>query len=340
MTFAAKHRPRIHRALPWGRICLGAFSLLSLVLVLCRSEVAIQYVTRGLLLCARTVIPSLFPFMVLSEILVTGRLLERPLRRVTRPLGGLLHLPAAGCTAVILGLVCGFPVGAKCATLAHREGLLSKQEAERTVAIANVPSSAFLISAVGVTLWENRAFGVSLYACVLISALTVGILLGHISQKEEKAAKSCDTVCNSPPRLGARLFTDAIASATHSILLVCAYVIFFSALVGTLGALLEDSRLSGEGVAALFAIFELSGGVSRISGLGNTLHAALLTAFAVGWSGLSVHCQVLSICNGSGLSLRPYLLARVLSAILCALLFWGVLLLCPELMIPAVLCKI
>lgn len=339
MTFAAKHRHHPRHAPPWGRICLGGFSLFSLILILCRSETAIQYITRGLLLCAKTVIPSLFPFMVLSEIIVTGRLLERPLGRVTRPLGRLLRLPSAGCTAVILGLLCGFPVGAKCATLAWREGLLSKDEAERTVAIANAPSSAFLISAVGVTLWENRAFGISLYFCVLLSSLSIGILLGRISKKEDQASEKNDTICHLPPRFSAKLFTDAIASATHSILLVCAYVIFFSALVGTLGSLLEDSPLSGEGVAALFAFFELSGGVSRIAALGNTLHAAVLTALAVGWSGLSVHCQILSICDGSGLSLSPYLLARLLSALLCALLFWILLLLCPELTVPAVLCK-
>lgn len=339
MTFVPKHRCHLRRTPSWGRICLGAFSLFSLLLILCRSEIAIQYITRGLLLCAKTVIPALFPFMVLSEIIVTGRFLERPLGRVTRPLGRLLRLPAAGCTAVILGLVCGFPVGAKCATLAFREGILSKSEAERTVAIANAPSSAFLISAVGVTLWENRSFGTALYLCVLCSSLSVGILLARLAKKEEKAEEKCDTVCSFSPRFEARLFTDAIASATHSILLVCAYVIFFSALVGTLGTLLEGSRLSGEGISALFALFELSSGVSRIAALGNTLHAAILTALAVGWSGLSVHCQVLSICDGSGISLSPYLLARILSAILCALLFGILIFFCPELTVPAVLCK-
>lgn len=339
MTFAVKHPHPAHRAPPWGRVCLGAFSLFSLVLILCRSEIAIQYITRGLLLCAKTVIPSLFPFMVLSEIIVTGRLLDRPLGRVTRPLGRLLLLPTAGCTAVILGLVCGFPVGAKCAVLAAREGLLSKEEAERTVAIANAPSSAFLISAVGVTLWENRAFGTALYACVLLSSLLVGILLARISKSKHKSQENRDTVCDFPPRFGAKIFTDAVASATHSILLVCAYVIFFSALVGTLSGFLDRGCLSGEGVAALFSIFELSGGVSRIAALGNTLHAAILTALAVGWSGLSVHCQVLSICDGSNLSLRPYFLSRVLSAILCALLLGILLFFFPELTVPAVLCK-
>ncbi len=332
-------KPVRHPSSPpaWGRLLFGTFSLFSLVLILVRSEAAIEYVTQGLLLCARTVIPSLFPFMVLSEIIVTGRLFDRPLGWLMRPFGRLLRLPAAGCTATVLGLLCGFPVGAKCATLAWREGLLSRTEAERTVAIANAPSSAFLISAVGVTLWENRRFGVALYVCVLLSSLTVGILLGRLSKNEERNAQN-EPAPLSSPHFGARLFTNAIRSATRSILIVCAYVIFFSALMGTVGSLLEASRLSGAGVASLFAVLELSGGVCRIAALGNTLHAAILTALAVGWSGISVHCQVQSICDGTGLSLRPYLLARVLVALLSALLFGILISLCPELTVPATLC--
>lgn len=335
MTFVAKHREG--KMLSRGRAVFAVLAFCSLTLILFRSEIAIQYVTRGLLLCARTVIPSLFPFMVLSEIIVVGGLGSRLLERITAPMGRLLRLPRAGCTAVLLGMLCGFPVGAKCATLAWEQGDLTDDEAERTVACANNPSSAFLISAVGISLWENRRFGVALYVCVLLASLLVGILIGRLSKKTNTSSEK-PPIARAVPPLSAHLFTDAIASATRSILLVCAYVIFFSAFVGTLGSLLDGMHLPQATVAALFSLFELSGGVSQTAALGNTLHAAILTALAVGWSGLSVHCQVLSVCDGTGLSLRPYLVSKLLSALLCALLFGILLVLCPELMIPATVC--
>lgn len=55
-----------------GQLCFGFFALFCLLLILRNPDTAIEYMTSGLRLCARTVIPSLFPFLVLSELIVSG----------------------------------------------------------------------------------------------------------------------------------------------------------------------------------------------------------------------------------------------------------------------------
>ena len=68
--------------LPLGELCFGWFCLFCLVLILKNTQVAMEYIHQGLRLCAKTVIPSLFPFMVISEILVSsgmGATILRPL---------------------------------------------------------------------------------------------------------------------------------------------------------------------------------------------------------------------------------------------------------------------
>ncbi len=341
MTFSkiAEKRKSPLSALTPGETLFGLFALFCLLLILRNSELAIEYMTRGLRLCAVTVIPSLFPFMVLSELIVSSGVGERLLRPLLPLLRRLFGLPNAGCCALVLGLVCGFPVGARCAVRAYERGALTKQETERVLLASGTPSSAFLITAVGESLWGNRRFGLVLYGVILFSAVLIGILSKRLQKKSPSKEPIATFASASAPTVkGAKLFTEAIASSAFSMLLICAYVIFFSTLVGTLGIVLSLFSLPNEWIATLFCIFELSGGVSQASTLGNTQLAALLSAFAAGWSGLSVHCQAISLCNGKGLSFRAYFLAKLAQGALAALFFGILLLLFPSLTQPAVGC--
>lgn len=322
-----------------GQLCFGFLSLFCLFLLLKNSEIAILYMNRGLLLCAKTIIPSLFPFLVLSELLVNGGAALHLPKPLIRPLQTIFGLPAQGCVAVLLGALCGFPVGAKCTVLAYKRGALSREEAERALCFSNNPSSAFLISAVGVSLWGSHFFGVALYTVTLSVSLAVGIVLSLPHRKKETAQKErthsqFENMSSDTALQGAKLFTSSVRSATESMLSVCAYVIFFSTLVGTLRLALEAISLPAALHAWLFCFFEISSGMSVSSSLGSTYIAACLCAFAAGWSGLSVHCQVLSVCDGYGLSFRRYILSKLLQGLLCAMIFGLLIRIMPELLIP------
>ena len=339
VQFPRKQKSRKGLLTP-SQICFGWFSLFCLFLILKNTEIAMEYMNRGLRLCAKTVIPTLFPFMVISELIVSGGIGAAILRPIAPFMQKILRLPPVGCCGVILGMLCGFPVGAKCAVRALESKQLTREEAESVLIYSTNPSSAFLINAVGVSLWSNRAFGSALYAAVLLSQLLVGLLFSRLLQKNADApplqAISNRPIANNANR-GAKQFTNAVASSCSGILLVCAYVIFFSALVGTLNLVLERLGVSGIGKALIFGIFELSGGVNAASTLSSPV-SALLAAFAVGWAGLSVHCQLLALCDGHGLRFRAYFLAKLLQGAVCLALFWLMLRWNPSLLIPARAC--
>jgi hypothetical protein len=179
-----------------------------------------------------------------------------------------------------------------------------------------------------------------LYLSVLLSQFIIGILFTHLPKKrrtDREIPVGSASSHNTPP-LG-RLFTDAVSASSSAILLVCAYVVFFSALGGTVNLFLERFGAPALLKAIVFGVLELSGGVSAAAALPATITSALLCAFAAGWSGISVHCQLLSVCSGHGLRFRPYLLAKLAQGFLCILLFWLFLRIYPSAMIPAVLCK-
>lgn len=339
MTVGMHLAEKKYRTRSTGKILLGLLGVFSLLLILRNSTLAMEYMNKGLLLCARTVVPSLFPFMVLAEMIVSGGFGAWLLQKVSKPLQRLLRLSPDGCCAVLLGMLCGFPIGAKCTVLAWEKSRISKEEAERVLAFSNNPSSAFLISAVGGSLWGNPRFGTALYLCVLLSSVLTGILLARLSGRNRSAPSIPPTPHTVPlSNHPIRLFCDSIRSALGSILLVCAYVVFFSALLGTVQFLPIVQRLPEVGKASLFCVFEMSSGVSHVATLASPLSAALLTAAGVAWSGLSVHCQIVSVCDGTGLSLRTYFWAKLFQTVLCPLLFFLLLTLSPTLLVPAVRC--
>ena len=109
----------------------------------------------GLTLCAQTIIPSLFPFMILSELIVQGGLGVEACRLFGKPLGRMFGISVHAVCPLLLGFFCGFPIGASSAVTLYRSGVLSRDEFERVMLFCNQSSPAFLLTAVGLSLWSN-----------------------------------------------------------------------------------------------------------------------------------------------------------------------------------------
>ncbi len=298
----------------WFFCLMSTFCFL---LVLRNAEAAIAYMGRGLTLCARTVIPSLFPFMVISELLVSSGAGEAFGRLFSRVMKWLFGLSGAGVSALFLGSLCGFPVGARTAVSLYDHNRISKAECEHLLTFTSNPSSAFLISAVGLSLFGDRRLGVILYATVLGTSFAVGILARFFLRGSGTPEAHPHYPAGLHPG-GVAMFTSAITSAATGMMTVCAYVVFFSALTGAVSHALSG-HIGGTGFVLLSGFLEMTGGVSEAAGLANHDLAVILTAAIAGWSGLSVHGQVMTLCGGRGLSFKPYLIAKVAQGLLCAL---------------------
>ena len=299
-----------------GGVGFGLMGVGCILLLLFYADGAVDAVKKGLQLCHNTVIPALFPFMVASEILVgcgaaavIGRVLARPFKAV-------LGVPGAAACPIVLGALCGFPTGARAMATLYDRGELSARQCTRLLTFINLPSSAYLISAVGASLLGSRRTGLLLWGvsllCALLTALVTRVLLRddtpHVPQEPQ------------PVRMGASVFTGAVGAAAQSMLAVCAYVLFFSAVLGALHSALAGIVLPPAWHAILYGLLEMSGGMARAAAIPSATQAAMVCAALAAWSGLSVMCQVMTVCHGRGFSFVPYLLAKLGQAILAAAL--------------------
>lgn len=267
--------------------------------------------SAGLDLCLRVVVPSLFPFFAAANLLRGGGLFERIGGRM-KGLMRFFSLPACCGGVFALGLVSGFPVGAEGSARLFEEGGCSKKQAERLLALSNNPSPAFVISAAGAGILGSAAAGWAMFLCQICSVVVVGKIMAYIYKEESMSFLSRKQTALRP---FPQMFTESVADALFSVLKVCAFVIFFIMLTDfpvRMGWIAEN----GAGKLLFSGFFELTSAFGALGGL-SFRTAFALSGIVLGWAGLSVHCQVAVFALKGKLSLRPYLLSRLLQSLFC-----------------------
>ena len=308
-----------NRRLSAGTVAFCLMSALTFFLLLLCAENAIAAMRDALTLCARTVIPSLFPFMVASELIVHSGVATALGRLCTPVCKKLFGLRGEASAPLLLGMLCGFPIGAKSAASLYENGRISRAELCHLLCFCNQPSSAFVISAVGISLFGSRRFGLLLYGTTLVSGLVIGLACRFLIPKDD-TPPAARTERIRETSVGVARFTDAITGAAHGMLSICAFVCFFATLVGCLSAIPAIAHAPDALRALTFGFFELTGGVSRATACRSVMTAALVAAWCVGWSGLSVHFQIMSLCHRCEVSFRPYFAAKAAQGALNVLL--------------------
>jgi len=278
-------------------------------------------VRDGLSLCTDTLLPTLFPFLVLSGFLIKSGL-AAPLGRILEPImQPLFHLPGVCSSAFLLGLVGGYPTGAKTALALYRSGQCSRREAEQTLAFCNNCGPGFLLGSIGFGVFGSLSCGVLLFFTHALAAVLTGILLAA----PHPISLSTGKTSTEKPSMPAA-FVASVTESMQAFLNLSAFVLCFAAitclaqlsgLISALAVLLPFSQENS--TCFLLGLLEMSTGTLQLSH-GTAAEQMILTSAIVGWGGLSVHCQVLSLMEDTELSPSLYFKGKALHALLSALL--------------------
>ncbi len=283
-------------------------------------------ISRGLSICSTVIIPSLFPFIVLAGFVTRSGIdaaVGRRLEKVTRFLFGLPGRCAAG---ILIGFVGGYPAGGAAVGELLKSGSITRREAGRMLLFCVNAGPAFVVSTVGAGLLGNARYGVVLLAAHMLASLTIGVACrifgAPLSGGEEHVSAGF-----RPVRPGAAL-AQSVNSACRSMLYMCGFVVLFAAIqaLGDVTGLVQSLtrvitwplETAGADVRDLDCLFpiltEVTTGCVAASTAG-TLRPLLLGA-ALGWGGLSVHCQLTATLHEYGIMGRHFFLARLIHAAL------------------------
>lgn len=281
-----------------------------------------EAVTSGLLAAVQSVLPSLFPCFVLGALLTDSGLISALGMLLSRPFRFLFGISGQGAGAFLLGILCGFPVGAAAVSSLYSRGALESREAERLLFLSASPSLAFLLFTVG-ALFESPAFGRMLLSAVLLSAVTVGVICRLL-------LGSCTGDSAPPPHrapLGfSTLFTGAISSAVASSLSVTGYIVFFSVLLTAFARLLPFFGIGESALLILSGITEVTAGCKKAAETASGLCGRVLCGFFAGFGGLCAHLQVIATVErplpdrARRISFRSYFICKLSQGLLTALL--------------------
>ena len=299
----------MRRSLPsFRQATLLLLMLFLLLLLVTHTSLAMDGVRRGLSLCIETLIPSLFPFLVFSELFVASGAADGLGRLFSRPVSALFGISGVGAAAALLGGLCGSPTGAVAAASLCDRGEIEKDEFDRLLLFCSNPSSGFLVGAVGEALFGNHRAGVALFLITLFSSATIGLFLHAVLGPTVQTSKKLQNGIEKP--LSPSDFIHSIKRAFSSLLQICAFVLFFSCLSLCLSHALDALHTPPIISVWLTGILEMTSGISAAVTALNAEIAFCLTAFFAGFSGISICLQVLSVTEK--LSPRPgtFLLAR------------------------------
>ena len=262
---------------------------------------------KALALCAGTVIPALFPFMAVTGLLVRlgfGQWLAPYMAGLMAPL---FRLPGCAGSALLLGLVGGYPIGARTAAELYASGALTRQEAERLLTFCNNSNPVFLISVLGIGVFGSIRAGLWLWLIHVASALVTGLLFRGLGRGRRSVPPPVSFQAPSLP--GA--FVTSVKDAAMGMVSVCAFVTLFYVLVSPLAHLDGHLAATAVGVTELFSLTPL---------LTCDRTGFILAAGCAGWGGLSVLCQTAAVLDGTDLPLRPCFLGKLAQGHLSALM--------------------
>ena len=294
---------------------LAVLLIFCLLLLIKNGEIAANGIKKGVALCRDVLLPSLFPFLVLSELLLLFGAMRLPARLLSRPLSRLLGISEAGTAVLLLGVLCGVPVATAAALSLEEKGQLSRTEFYRLCLIANTPSAGFVILVVGGALFGSSSAGAALFLALLLSALTVGIFLNifgkKLPQKEKKQANGMENAPTLPA------VTTCVQKGFFTFLGICAFVLLFSLVTEALAA--ATATLPPILRVLLGGIAEMTGGIANAVAALPPQSAFLVSAFLLGFSGISVALQIFSVAERLHPRLFPFLLAKLAQGVLAVL---------------------
>lgn len=303
--------------------------ILSLVLF---SKSNLDAAKNGLLIWTNSIIPSLFPFFVATELLCSTNFINiigNYLNRFMRPL---FNVPGQGSFALIMGIISGYPTGAKIVCNLRNNKLCSKIEAERLLAFTNNSGPLFIISVVGISIFSNVEIGYLLLFTHILSAITIGIIFRFWKKSIDSPTKTTLPIkSNINQNDFAYILTESIKKSISTILTIGGFVVIFSVIISILenfyffeffGKILSFLNISDKlSIPFLSGFIELSNGISRLSitNTPNISNIIILAAFLLGFGGISVALQVYNIISKTDISIKPYILAKLLQGIIASI---------------------
>lgn len=278
-------------------ICAGG-------LLLFRRTYISESVSNGLAVCGDILIPSLFPFMVLSGFALNSGAFSKAEKLFSPLMNKVFKLPGRCFTVLFFGFTGGYPVGGRMIGELYEKGEISRKEAKRLFSFCVNGGPAFIVTAAGGAMLGSEKAGWIMLGAVSLASLITGIGGGLLGGKE----KNNFNIYKPAPLNISESLVLSVQSGAGGIISVCAWVLIFSAVSGAVEPFISSDTFN----LVFDALSEVTSGIPSAAKLGG----APFTAACISFGGVCVGCQLLPYIKKCGIKVSEYLFFRILNSVL------------------------
>lgn len=275
---------------------------------------------EGLNLWFGTVLPNLFPYLLITNILSYLNGLEYLSSLLAPPLKKIFGVRASCCYSIFIGFFCGYPMGAKAVADSLKQHLITRSEAQYLLAFCNNVSPIYIMNYIILASFKDN----HLMKPMLVILLTAPVIYSFVYRigcrllsKEENARPihilSADET-GQPPSM----MDSCIMSSFELMFKIGGYIIFFS----IIGQLITQLPIHLPVIKYfLIGLMEMTIGIAHICSSSLSLSTQIvLVCILTTFGGLSTTGQTYSIIHAQGLSVKEYSLHKVGTALIAGLL--------------------
>lgn len=281
-----------------------------LFVILCFPMDTFHGATNGLLLWFQTILPTLLPFIILSNILIQTNCVYYISRAIKPILQKLFHVSDEACYAILIGFLCGYPMGAKVIADLITTKRISKNEGQYLLSFCNNTSPMFIISYIVMQQLEKETVLWGTLSILFLSPILCSFLFRNFYRYN-----SSDTSVLHIKReiyFDFQIFDNSIMNGFETITKVGGYIILFSILFALCSKLPVNMFLP---------LLEISNGIPLITKLSNNI--AIVYPYVLGLTSFGGFCAVAqtnSMIQGTELRIFPYIIQKLITALVTSLL--------------------
>lgn len=272
------------------------------------------------------IFPSLFPFFVLSELLINFGFVEL-LGELFKPvMNKLFKVKGEGAFVFIMSMISGFPSNAKYVKELYTKGILNENEASKLLMFTHFSNPLFIMGSIALTFLGNKEAGILVLFSHYIGNIVIGFMFRNYEPegcaKEKTSIKRAinnmhNKRINNKLKFGT-IITNSLLNTINTLLLILGVVTMFLCVTTIID---NNVNLNNYNQSILNGLIEMTQGLKYVGLLNIPLKLkTIISTLIISFGGFSVHMQVISIISDTKIKYLPYLTARVCHALISSLI--------------------
>lgn len=289
--------------------------IIILIQLIYRKTLIFSTIGYSMELWVKNIIPSLFPFFIISDILINFQITDYIPRFIKHIFKYLFNISEYGVSIFFLSMLSGFPSNARNTRKYFDAGLISLEEANHILTFTHFSNPIFILSTIAVLFLKNEKLGFP----ILISHYLGNIIIGMLSRNYSHIP-----VCSNYTKVEKKsqnfglVLTKSISSAIDSLLLILGTLTCFLVLSSLI---IESFNVNIYNGTIIKCILEITMGLKSLSLLSiNEIYQVVIATMAVSFGGLSVHMQVISQISDTEITYFPFFISRFYHAVISGIL--------------------